>query len=55
MCLNFETPKINNFPFWNNGKLIISDVLILKHIRLVLSAAFFGTLKGLHENVKLEL
>ena len=32
--LNFGTPKIMNFPFGTNGKLIILGVPILKHIRV---------------------
>ena len=32
MCLNFGTPKIINFPFGTNGKLIILGVPIMKHI-----------------------
>ena len=31
MCLNIGTPKILNFPFVPNGKLIILGVPILKH------------------------
>ena len=34
MCLIFETPKIINFPFETNGKLIILGVPILNHIRV---------------------
>ena len=30
-CLNFGTPKIINFPFGTNGKLIILGVPILTH------------------------
>ena len=32
MLLNFGTPKIINFPFGTNGKLIFVGVPILKHI-----------------------
>ena len=32
ICLNFGTPKVSNFPFGTNGKLVILHVQILKHI-----------------------
>ena len=35
MCPNFGTPKIINFPFGTNGKLLILGVPILKHITVV--------------------
>ena len=35
MCLDFRTPKIINFPFETNGKLIILVVLVLKLIRVL--------------------
>ena len=35
ICLNFGTPKMINFPFGTNGKLIILVVPILKHITVV--------------------
>ena len=35
MCLNIGTPKNINFPFETNGKLMISDVPILKHLGVV--------------------
>ena len=38
MCLNFGTPKIINFPFGTNGKLIILGVSI--HKRIMLPACF---------------
>ena len=34
MCLSIGTPKIINFPFGTNGKLIILGVPIFKHIRV---------------------
>ena len=34
MCLNFETPKIIDFPFATYGKSIILVVPIFKHIRV---------------------
>ena len=33
MCLNIGTPKIIDFPFGTNGKLMVFGVPILKHFR----------------------
>ena len=37
MCLNYGTPRIINFPFGTNGKLIILGVPILKHIMIIMN------------------
>ena len=37
MCSNIGTPKIINFPFGTNGKLIVLGVPILKHFRVLFS------------------
>ena len=34
MCLNTGTPKIINFPFGTNGKLMVLGVPIFKHFRV---------------------
>ena len=34
MCLTIGTPKIVNFPFGTNGKLMVLGVPILKHFRV---------------------
>ena len=34
ICLNIGTPKIINFPFWINGKLMILGVPILMYFRI---------------------
>ena len=34
MCLNIGIPKILNFPFGTNGKLMVLGVPILKHIKV---------------------
>ena len=34
MCSNIGTPKIINFPFGTNGKLMVLGVPILKHFRV---------------------
>ena len=39
MCLNFRTPKLINFPFGTNGKLINFGDLILK----IITACFSRT------------
>ena len=36
MFLNIGTPKIFNFPFWTNGKLVVLGVPKLKHFRVYL-------------------
>ena len=36
MCSNIGTSKNINFPFGTNGKLIVLDVPILKHFRVLL-------------------
>ena len=36
--LNFRTPKIINFPFGTNGKLMFYGVPILKHFRVILDS-----------------
>ena len=41
MCLNIGTPKIINFPFETNGKLLILDVPILKHYRIEIHFLLF--------------
>ena len=34
VCSNIGTPKIINFPFGTNGKLMVLGVLIFKHLRV---------------------
>ena len=34
MCLNIGTPKIINFPFGTNGKLMVLGVPVFKHFRV---------------------
>ena len=34
LCLDIGTPKIVNFPFGTNGKLMVLGVPILKHFRV---------------------
>ena len=34
MCLNIGTPKIINFPFGTNGKLMVLGVPVFKHLGL---------------------
>ena len=41
MCLNIGTHKTVNFPFETNGKLMVSDVPILKHFRVLLVSRVF--------------
>ena len=36
MCSNIGTPKIINFPFGTNGKLMVLGVPIFKHFRVLL-------------------
>ena len=35
MCSDIGTPKIINFPFGTNGKLMVLGVPILKHFRVI--------------------
>ena len=37
MCLYSGTPKIINFPFATNGKLMVLGVPLLKHLRVYLA------------------
>ena len=37
MCLKTGTPKIINFPFGTNGKLMVLGVPIFKHFRVDIS------------------
>ena len=39
MCFNIGTPKIINLPFGTNGKLMVSNVPIFKHFRVVLQTS----------------
>ena len=44
MCSNIETPKIINFPFGTNGKLMVIGVPIFKHSRVDSDEIAHGTL-----------
>ena len=44
LCLIFGIPRIINFPFGTNGKLIILGVPILKHLRVFVMFAVGGRL-----------
>ena len=35
LCLNIGTPKNHHFSFGTNGKVVVLDVPILKHFRVV--------------------
>ena len=48
-CLSIGTPKIFNFPFVSNGKLMFLGIPIIKHIVIRLySAQILGHLKKMN-------